>query len=266
MNVSGSDDARSVSANPTRVSWVLDSDGNRVGVPVEPGVATRPGGTILIGDRVRIEPLDVLTHGDDLWQACHASTNPSLWTYMLAGPFDSAAEFRNWVELRSKAQDAVFYAVVDVATSRALGVVSYLRIDVENRVIEVGNISFFDELARSASATEAMTLMAAHAFDLGYRRYEWKCNVLNEPSLRAAERLGFSFEGVFRNAIVVRGYNRDTAWFAMTDGDWPAIREAHRQWLDASNFDADGQQRKSLRDMTSGLIVGRFPTVSIDIE
>jgi len=251
-------------ASVTQVSWMLDSDGNRVGVPVEPGAAKLPGGTTLTGDRVRIEPLDLGTHGDDLWQACHASTNPSLWTYMLSGPFDAEKDFREWVESRSTAHDAVFYAVVDAKTNRAMGVVSYLRIDPANRAIEVGNISYFDGLARTASATEAMTLMAAHAFELGYRRYEWKCNVLNAPSVNAAERLGFSFEGVFRNALTVRGHNRDTAWFAMTVEDWPGIAAAHAEWLNHDNFDSEGNQRKSLRELTRPHLHGRFPSVTIE--
>ena len=264
MNEPQSDHARSANHTLTKVKWTTDADGNRVGVAVAPGVAKRPGGTTLTGDRVRLEPLDVRAHGDDLWQACDASTNPSLWTYMLSGPFTSVSDFRDWVESRAAATDAVFYAVVDTATNRALGVVSYLRIDPENRTIEVGNISYFDELARTASATEAMTLMAGHAFDLGYRRYEWKCNVLNAPSVSAAERLGFSFEGVFRNALTVRGHNRDTAWFALTVEDWPAILAAHRHWLSPDNFDGSGKQRQSLRELTSPLLAGRFPTVSIE--
>lgn len=248
------------------VQWVRDSDGNRVGEPASPGVAVRPGGVTLTGIRVRIEPLDTTAHAHDLWKACDASKNPSLWTYMLSGPFNSADEFRAWITSCSASQDTVFYAVVDIETNRAIGVASYLRIDPTNRVIEVGNISFFDELARTPSATEAMTLMAEHAFGLGYRRYEWKCNVLNTPSVRAAERLGFSFEGVFRNAIVVRGFNRDTAWFAMTDGDWPAIHAAHAAWLSSTNFDNDGTQRQSLRDLTRPLLLGQFPSITIDFE
>lgn len=264
MDVSQSDHGRSANTSLTSVKWTTDADGNRVGVAVAPGVATRPGGKTLTGDRVRIEPLNARTHGDHLWQACDASTNPSLWTYMLAGPFGSASEFHEWVESRAAATDAVFFAVVDTATNRALGVVSYLRIDPANQAIEVGNISYFDGLARTASATEAMTLMAAHAFELGYRRYEWKCNVLNAPSVSAAERLGFSFEGVFRNALTVRGHNRDTAWFAMTVEDWPGISAAHAEWLNPDNFDSEGNQRKSLRELTRPLLSGRFPTVTIE--
>jgi RimJ/RimL family protein N-acetyltransferase len=265
VNEPQSDHARTATRS-TSVKWTTDTDGNRVGVAVTPEVATRPGGKTLTGDRVRLEPLNVQSHGDSLWQACEASTNPSLWTYMLSGPFTSASEFLDWVESRAAAHDAVFYAVVDTASNRAIGVVSYLRIDPENRAIEVGNISFFDELARTASATEAMTLMAAHVFDLGYRRYEWKCNVLNAPSVSAAERLGFSFEGVFRNALTVRGHNRDTAWFAMTVEDWPAVLAAHTQWLNPANFDGAGKQLQSLSELTRPLLSGRFPTVSIEFE
>ena len=262
MNEPQSDHARAVNPS-TSVKWTTDADGNRVGIAVTPGVATRPGGKTLIGDRVRLEPLNVQSHGDSLWRACKSSTNPTLWTYMLSGPFTSASDFRDWVDSRAAAHDAVFYAVVETSTNRAIGVVSFLRIDPENRAIEVGNISYFDELARTASATEAMTLMAAHVFELGYRRYEWKCNALNAPSVSAAERLGFSFEGVFRNALTAKGHNRDTAWFAMTVEDWPKIRDAHRTWLSPANFDDSGKQHQSLRELTRPLLSGRFPAVSI---
>ena len=145
-----------------------------------------------------------------------------------------------------------------------MGIASYLRIDPTNGVIEVGYLSFSDALRRTPAATEAMHLMAKNAFDRGFRRYEWKCNVLNAPSISAAERLGFSFEGVFRNAVVVKGHNRDTAWFAFTDADWnDGIKGAHKRWLDESNFDANGEQHERLADLTAALRHSNFPTVTV---
>jgi RimJ/RimL family protein N-acetyltransferase len=154
--------------------------------------------------------------------------------------------------------DPRFHAIVDQATGRAVGVASYLRIDTANGVIEVGHINYSPPLQRTPAATEAMWLMMRNVFDLGYRRYEWKCNALNAPSRAAAQRLGFSFEGLFRQAAVVKGHNRDTAWYALTDGDWPAVDQAFQHWMSADNFDADGQQRVSLAALTAPLLAARF--------
>jgi RimJ/RimL family protein N-acetyltransferase len=151
------------------------------------------------------------------------------------------------VEARQDSADPLFFAVVDAASGRAAGVASYLRIDPVNGVIEVGHLAFAPQLQRTRVATEAMYLMMKHAFSLGYRRYEWKCDALNAPSRRAAERLGFTFEGVFRQAIVYKGRSRDTAWFSVIDSEWPVLETAFLAWLDPDNFDADGRQRRSLR-------------------
>lgn len=209
----------------------------------------------LDGDRCRLEPLSPDEHADDLWHANAEDTDGRMWDYMSNGPFTEFAEYRAWAEGAAASDDPLFFAIIDRATDKALGVASYLRIDPQNGVIEVGNIAYSPALQGSPLATEAMHLMMAHVFDnLGYRRYEWKCNSLNAPSRRAAQRLGFSYEGLFRNHMVVKGRNRDTAWFAITDQDWPDIREAHRAWLSADNFEEDGRQRRRLSALTKPLI------------
>lgn len=169
-----------------------------------------------------------------------------MWTYLLSGPFASLAEYRTWLEAKQASDDPLFFAIVDGATRLAVGLASYLRIDAANGSMEVGHLQFSPLLQRTAAATEAMYLMMKQAFELGYRRYEWKCDALNAASRRAAERLGFSFEGIFRQAVVYKGRNRDTAWYSIIDKEWPAIDAAYRQWLDPANFDEAGQQRSSL--------------------
>jgi len=150
---------------------------------------------------------------------------------------------------KAVADDAVFLAIVDAASHRAVCYASYMRIDPPNRVIEVGNVLFTPVLQGTTGATEAMYLMARHAFDdLGYRRYEWKCNALNEPSRRAALRFGFAFEGIFRQHMIIKGANRDTAWYSMLDGEWPDRKRAFEEWLSPSNFDTQGRQKRTLAD------------------
>jgi RimJ/RimL family protein N-acetyltransferase len=167
------------------------------------------------------------------------------------GPFPDRASFDANLSKKAVSPDRVFFTIVDRASGRAVGQACYLRIDPANRVIEVGHILYTPALQRTAGATEAMYLLARHAFeDLGYRRYEWKCNALNSPSRRAALRLGFTFEGVFRQHMIVKGRNRDTAWFAMLDIEWPARKGAFERWLDPSNFDSAGRQKKSLQTIT----------------
>ncbi len=248
-----------------RIESTPDASGNPVGLPVtsvEP--AERPNQSVLTGDRVRLEHLRAETHAHDLFVALQDDPDGTLWTYMPQGPFATEAEFTNWVASVDHSTDPFFYAIIDLETEKPVGIASYLRIDTLNRSIEVGWLTFSSALKRSAKSTEAMYLMAKNAFELGYRRYEWKCNALNAPSIAAAERLGFSFEGLFRNAVIVKGRNRDTAWFAFTDGDWPAIRLAHEQWLDAANFDAEGTQFTSLRELTEPLRHSTWPTVTIE--
>ncbi|MDP4586154.1 MAG: GNAT family N-acetyltransferase [Microbacteriaceae bacterium] len=246
------------------LDYTTDSYGNPLGIAVpslEP--VERPDGAPLIGDRVKLERLSADDHAHDLFQALTADPHPSLWTYMPQGPFETERDLTAWITGIEHSTDPLYYAIVDGETHRAIGIAAYLRIDTQNRTIEVGWLTFSSQLRRSTRATEAMYLMGRHAFDRGFRRYEWKCNALNAPSIAAAERLGFSFEGVFRNAVIVKGRNRDTAWFAITDSDWPAVAVAHKQWLSPENFDETGNQRTSLRDATFPLLHSHWPTLTI---
>ena len=245
------------------IEFELDASGDRVGVPVSAVAATRPDDSSIVGRRVRLERLSA-THSTDLWEAFAATDSTTLWTYMPQGPFADEPAQREWIERVAVSADPFFYAIVDAATGRAVGIASYLRIDETNGVIEVGFLSFSGALRQTPAATEAMYLMAKNAFDRGFRRYEWKCNVLNAPSIAAAGRLGFSFEGVFRNAVVVKGHNRDTAWFGFTVEDWNnGLRAAHESWLDDDNFGDDGEQKSSLRDLTARFRQSEFPTLTV---
>ncbi|WP_435257970.1 GNAT family N-acetyltransferase [Thioclava sp. FR2] len=221
----------------------------RLGTPV-PGWTPppRPGRQILEGHRVRLEPLDADSHAADLFRSF--SGHDDLWDYMPYGPFSSASAYHRWAKENQGKDDPVFFAIRNLATGHAEGVASFLRIFPEAGSIEVGHICLSPALQRGAAATEAMALMMEWAFSVGYRRYEWKCNALNTPSRRAAQRLGFNYEGVFRNHMVIKGRNRDSAWFAVIDSDWPALKEAFSAWLSPSNFNASGQQKERLSDLT----------------
>lgn len=200
----------------------------------------------LSGRFVRLEALDVARHGDDLWVALQGP-DPALWDYLPYGPFTERAAFDAWLGGNADSRDPLFYAVVDLASDRALGLFSYLRITAQDGSIEIGHVAFGAPMQRTPGATEAVFLLARHAFDaLGYRRLEWKCDAANARSLRAAERFGFSHEGLFRQHMVRKGRNRDTAWFSIIDGEWPACREAFERWLEADNFDQAGRQKQRL--------------------
>jgi RimJ/RimL family protein N-acetyltransferase len=207
-------------------------------------VSLPPARRALTGDRVRLEPLDPGRHADDLYAA--AAGDPHLWDYLPYGPFADVEELRAHLARQAESDDPLFFTVVD--DGRAAGVASYLRIEPEHGCIEIGHIWFGASLQRTPAATEAIYLLARHAFDdLGNRRLEWKCDAANARSRRAAERFGFAFEGVFRQHMIVKGRNRDTAWFSILDGEWPAVRDAFETWLRPENFDADGRQRTPLR-------------------
>ena len=209
--------------------------------------ARYPSRVRLEGRYTNLAPLDATAHADALFEITRGRENDDLWLYLADGPFDSAEAFRGEIARKAVSADAVFFAILD-AGARPIGYASYMRIEPAHGVIEVGNVLFSRELQGTTGATEAMYLMARHAFeDLGYRRYEWKCNALNAPSRAAALRLGFTFEGIFRQHMVIKGCNRDTAWFSMIDGEWPRLRAAFDRWLDPSNFDAQGRQRATLR-------------------
>ena len=178
---------------------------------------------------------------------CTGKENESLWLYLADGPYSDPALFRASLEKKATSQDPLFFAIVDRQSQRAVGFCSLMRIDPTHRCIEVGSILFTPLLQRTPAATEAMFLLARHIFeDLGYRRYEWKCNHYNEPSRRAALRLGFQFEGIFRQHMIIKGRTRDTAWFSMLDAEWPARKAAFERWLDPSNFDEQGHQKTLL--------------------
>ncbi|QBF30948.1 GNAT family N-acetyltransferase [Thalassococcus sp. S3] len=218
-----------------------------------------PDGAVLEGRYCRLEPLSAEAHSALL----HGSFDghDDLWHYMPCGPFTSAAQYHRWVRETVADPGHLFFAIRNLETDILGGVASFLRIDPMAGSIEVGNICFAPVLQRSRAATEAMALMMKWAFEAGYRRYEWKCNALNHPSRAAAQRLGFSYEGVFRQATVVKGRNRDTSWFAVIDSEWPALREAYRVWLDPKNFDERGQQIERLSDLTRLVRVSHDPTL-----
>lgn len=210
----------------------------------------RPTVPVLHGRWCRLERLEAERHADSLYEASVAPGAEERFRYLFEPPPADRAAFDAWMSRAAPGEDPLFYAVVDPASRRAEGRQSLMRITPEHGVIEVGNILWGPRLARTRAATEALYLFASHVFDtLGYRRFEWKCNAENEPSRRAALRFGFAFEGIFRSHMVVKGHNRDTAWYAMTDRDWPRVGAAARAWLDPENFEADGRQRRSLGDL-----------------
>jgi RimJ/RimL family protein N-acetyltransferase len=217
----------------------------------------RPPRTAMTGRYCRVEPIDPARHAEELFRANSMDPEGRNFTYLGAGPFATLAAYRQWLESSCMGEDPLFHAVIDGATRQAAGVASYLRIDPRNGVIEVGNINYSPLLQRRRAATEAMYLMMKRAFELGYRRYEWKCDALNAASRTAAQRLGFSFEGVFRQAVVYKGRSRDTAWYAAIDSEWPELERAFLRWLDPGNFDGEGRQRARLSDLTAHVLKNR---------
>ena len=203
----------------------------------------------LRGQRVRLVPV-ATSHAEDLFAAGHDGGDPALWQYLPYGPFADAEEMRLWLSACAESEDPRFYAIVEQATDRAAGMASYLRFAPDHRVVEIGHIWFGAALQRTPAATETIYLLARHAFeDLHVRRLEWKCDADNARSRRAADRFGFTYEGVFRQHMVVKGLNRDTAWYSLLDSEWPAAGAAFEAWLDEANFDADGRQRRSLAEL-----------------
>ena len=210
------------------------------GDPVDPRPAPRPRRVVLQGSSVTLTPLEA-AHAKDLFEALRGADR--LWTYLTYGPFHEYGAFEAHVGETAASDDPLFFAIVDNASGRIVGRAALMRIDPAHRVIEVGHILYSPALQRTRGATEAMYLLARHVFDdLGYRRYEWKCHAMNAPSRAAALRLGFTFEGVFRQHMIVKGRNRDTAWFSMLDTEWPVRRQALERWLSLENFDSAGRQ------------------------
>lgn len=210
-----------------------------------------PQPVVMTGQYCCVEPLSVAQHAAGLHAAMQEDGAAANWTYLGYGPFASLADYTVWLHSMEGLSDPQFYTIIDAASGQPVGLASYLRIDAANGVIEVGHLNYSPLLQQKPAATEAMYLMMRHAFDLGYRRYEWKCNALNLPSRRAAERLGFLFEGLFRQSMVIKGRNRDTAWYSILDSEWPAVRQVLEQWLVAENFDAAGRQRQALSRLMS---------------
>jgi RimJ/RimL family protein N-acetyltransferase len=221
--------------------------GQPIGDPLPGWTARpRPPAAPMVGRTCTVRPLDPAEDARTLFEANRLDTTGANWTYLGYGPFERFEDYAAWVEASAKSQDPMFHTILD-ASGRAVGIATYLRLDPPAGVIEVGHINMSPALQRSTASTEAMYLMMRRVFDeLGYRRYEWKCDALNAPSRRTAERLGFVFEGIFRQATIYKGRNRDTAWFAIIDKDWPKVRAGFERWLDPSNFDASGRQKLSL--------------------
>jgi RimJ/RimL family protein N-acetyltransferase len=228
--------------------------GAPLGIEVDNKPARRPERTVLTGRIVNVCALDPVMHGDALFRGVQGPENDGLWTYLAAGPFHRREDFDRFLLPFAQSDDPLPFAIVDQKSGEAIGIATYLRIEPKHRVIEVGHLVFTPALQKTAGATEAMYLMARYVFeDLGYRRYEWKCNALHSGSRQAALRLGFQFEGVFRQHQIVKGRNRDTAWFSMLDSEWPRQKRALEAWLDPDNFDGQGKQKLSLAAIRSQL-------------
>lgn len=226
----------------------MSDDEDRLGRPVPAFAAPlAPDMPALSGRFVTLERLDPARHVADLFEANRG--HDGLWDFLAYGPFPDLAGYREWQRQMAAQGDPVFYALRAADTGRIGGLASFLRIDRANGVIEIGHIQIAPVLQRSPAASEAIMLMIRWAFEAGYRRVEWKCNALNAASMRAAERYGFRPEGIFRNHMIVKGRNRDTAWFAITNAEWPAVGRAHARWLDRGNLDSGGQQQRRLGDL-----------------
>lgn len=229
--------------------------GQPVGALVPRWVAPKfPPYEAIEGRLCRIEPLVPDRDSITLYEANSLDKEGKMWTYLPYGPFASFELYRSWLRVSVLTSDPQFYAIIDKSTQKAIGVAAYLRIDPKNGSIEVGHLNFSPLLRQTPMATEAMYLMMKRAFELGYRRYEWKCNALNAASRQAAQRLGLSYEGIFRQATVSKGRNRDTAWYAAIDEEWPALEAAFKQWLAPENFDEQGQQKVSLSTLTKPIV------------
>ena len=229
-------------------TFELNALGQKIGLEV-PAWTKRslPPATPMVGRFCRVELLDAGHHAADLFAANRLDTDGRNWTYLPYGPFEHLADYRVWVESVTAHSDPLFHAIIDLVTGKAVGIASLMRIDAAMGVIETGHLNYSPLLQRTPAATEAMFLLMRRVFDeLGYRRYEWKCHALNEPSKATALRLGFSYEGCFRQAVVTKGRNRDTMWYSIIDREWPGMKRAYETWLAADNFDAAGLQRRSL--------------------
>lgn len=245
--------------SPETIS-VQNSLGQPVGLPL-PGwkAPPVPSREPMLGCSCRLEPLDPERHAADLYAANSLDKEQRMWTYMTYGPFGSFDDYAAWLRSVHDSPDPLFFAVIDLATDRPVGVVSYLRIQPASGSIEVGHLAYSPRLQRTSAATESMYLMMKKAFELGYRRYEWKCDALNAPSRAAALRLGFRYEGIFRKATVYKERSRDTAWFSIIDSEWPKLEAAFSAWLAPENFDAAGRQKARLSEFMTALLPQQIP-------
>ena len=242
-----------------------DHNGDPVGLVLESRTPVQlpDEGTVLQGRFCRLEVLDADAHARDLFDAYALDVDGRLWAYIPNGPWESHDQLDEWIRKVHHKPDPFFYAIIDLETGKAVGIASYLRVDPAAHSIEVGYITYSNLMQRTPISTECMYLMMRNAFDMGYRRYEWKCNAQNKPSISAAMRLGMTFEGLFRQATMVKGHNRDTAWFAIIDKDWPTARSAFETWLAPDNFDSDGNQLQRLSDLTAPVVYDRWPTLKV---
>lgn len=222
-----------------------------LGEPLDWSPATRPARVQLRGARALLRPVDAEADAEPLYRVSHPPDgDPAIWAYLFDGPYESPGALREALAQAAGSEDPLFFTIARLPDEAPQGLASYLRMAPEHGSVEIGNIWFGTPLQRTAAATEAIYLLARHAFDvLGYRRLEWKCNALNAPSRRAAERFGFRFEGIFRKHYVVKGRSRDTAWYAIVDDEWPAVRAGFEAWLAPQNFDAAGRQRRPLTEL-----------------
>ncbi|MEH6630043.1 MAG: GNAT family protein [Halopseudomonas aestusnigri] len=231
----------------------INENGQPIGAPIDNwSIRPLPPFTGIEGIHTRLEILDTEKHAQDLFAANNLDKRGKIWGYLSYGPYSNLADYKVWISKHQRKTDPMFYAVLDKASNKALGVASYLRVNPTAGSIEVGHINFSPPLQQTIIATEAMYLLMQRVFnELGYRRYEWKCNAMNESSKAAAKRLGFTYEGTFRQADINKGRNRDTAWFSMLDNEWPVIDDAFKSWLSPTNFDENGRQKTSLSKLTS---------------
>jgi RimJ/RimL family protein N-acetyltransferase len=249
---------QAISQETVRMTRNLDNSGQPISFALDTWKPPqRPPCDPLVGHFCRVELLDPKRHAVHLYQANALDTEGRMWTYLPYGPFETLDNFVGWMNDYCRSRDPLFLALIDNTTDEAVGVASYLRITPASGSIEVGHINYSPLLQRTPAATETMYLMMKRAFELGYRRYEWKCDALNAKSRAAAQRLGLSFEGVFRQATVYKGRNRDTAWYAAIDQEWPALEDAFLRWLDPTNFDERGKQRIPLANLTAPILKQR---------
>ena len=244
--------------NTAEMKPSLNEFGQPVGFPLPDWTPPPPPPREPMAGRFcRLVSLDPDLHAAALFAANAVGGEAKNWTYLPYGPFHTLADYRAWMVASCCGNDPLFFAIIDLADEQPAGVASYLRIAPENGSIEVGHIHYAPRLQRTPAATEAMYLLMKRAFELGYRRCEWKCDALNVPSRAAAQRLGFSFEGIFRQATVYKGRSRDTAWYAVIDAEWPTLRQAFQTWLASDNFDEQGRQRTRLTDLTLPILQRR---------